>query len=191
MQPNQPLQPPQAVYRQPGAGGGFTRKQKIVMLSAGAFVALMLLMMLLAAIFGGGGRNQAELYEVEARNAEVLKLIKTYRSQLRSQQINLFAAQTGILVASDNAGVSAYNKRAFGKAAPVKKMSSQLGFGQLEASLEESASSGHLDEDLQKAISNQLSANRELLTTVNGTTGRADLKAITETALGNIESLLE
>ena len=81
MQPQQ-SQPLQPIYTSPSpqpTGGGWTNRQKRIMLITGIFAGAAIMLMIIVAIFGGGqSATQVTLTTVNARNSEIIKLIDEF-----------------------------------------------------------------------------------------------------------------
>lgn len=194
MQPNQPQQPIQPIYTQSAiqpTGGGWSKKQKIIMLSTGVFVVIMLLIMLLTAIFSSSqSPTQVTLTTVDARNTGILALIDQFESNLRTASSQSFTSQAKILIASDNLSISDYLAKQYSGASSKKQMA-ELNFTNIASELEKATTQSDFDQVFVDTIKYEIDNNKKLLENIASESLNDVLEPIVTTSIDNDSSLLD
>lgn len=185
MEPQQPIQPMYSPAPTQTSGGGFTRKQKIVMLSVGVFAILGILLILVTAIFGGKqSANEVSLTIVNARNNGILVLLDTFESDLRTAEGVSYVSRAKIFITSDSLLLAGYSP------SPSAKQVSDLNFLALTDELTKASTQSDFDKFFISSINYEIEANKTLLEKLDPADVSSTLEPIVSTAITNYESLL-
>lgn len=190
MQPQETTQP---VYAQPPTQnnpGGFTLKQKRIMLATGVLFVLFIFLMIIAAVFGGEkSTTEVTLTSVSARNSEVIRLIDELEEELTTSAGKAYATQTRILLTSDNLIVIDYTNSTYSSSHSSEQVANTE-IASTIAALGERTNQNDFDEVFIDSIQFELELNKALLEQINLEGQDKTLTEITTTAIANYSSLL-
>lgn len=189
MEPQQPTQP---VYASPPTQnpGGFSPKQKRIMIATGILFVLFIFLMIFAAVFGGQkSTTEVTLTSVSARNSEVLRLIDELEDELTTPAGNAYATQAKILLISDNLIIVDYTNSAYSSTHSSEQVANTEITATI-AALSDRTNQNDFDQVFIDSIQFELELNKALMEQINPEAQSATLLEITKTSINNFNSLL-
>ena len=168
--------------------GGGGKKQKILQ--------MLVLVGILLLIFGGimlflqrnSGKESDQLYQIVASQQDIVDLINTSSSQLRTTKLLNDSATTIALVSSQSNEINSYlSKYSLNK---TKKIASYRN-NQYKQVLQDARASGKFEETYTAVLANRLDAYRTLLRAAYATTNNNKLKTILSNDYGQLAALAE
>ncbi len=190
MQPEQPIQPIYSLPPTPNNPGGFTLKQKRIMLITGILVAVFAFLMIFTAIFGGKqSATEVSLTSVTARNSEIIRLINKLESELKTTEGKAYATQAKILLTSDNLVIIDYTLGTFSSTHTAQQVANTEITSTISA-LSDRQNQNDFDQVFIDSIRFELKLNKALLEQINSEMSPESLVSMTSVAIANYSSLL-
>jgi len=190
MQPEQPVQP---IYSPPPTQnnpGGFSLKQKRIMLITGILAVVFIFLMIFSAIFGGKqSANEVILTSVTARNSEIIRLIDELEPELKTTEGKAYAIQAKILLTSDNLVIVDYTLGVY-SSTHTEEQIANIEMTSTIAALSDRLNQNDFDQVFIDSIRFELKLNKALLEQINTETSPESLISITSVAIANYSSLL-
>ena len=190
MQPEQPIQPTYVPPPIKQESGGFTRKQKRLIMVVGILLGIFVVFLIVSSVFGGkAGPTETTLTSVTARNSGLLTLIDTYEDDLTTEEGKAYATQARILIQSDNNQLTSYTLSQYSSTHTAQQIDN-TGLPQTTSSLADRVGQISFDGDFISTIQFEVKLNQSLLQQLNQGSISQNLQEITTTAIQNYQALL-
>lgn len=190
MQPEQPIQPTYAPPPMPVESGRFSSKQKKLIIAVGILLLLFIIIMIASSIFGGqSSPTEKSLTSVTARNSEILRVIEALEENLSTSEGKAYAAQTKILLTSDNIQLINYTISQYSATHSAEQIANTE-LQKTGSDLAARSAQGDFDDVFISTIQFEIELNKTLLEQLDPETLGPNLRIITDTAIFNYNSLL-